>query len=153
MSRPRAIGFTLVELMVVVMIVGLLGSIAIPKFSTIRRQATATQMVGDFGVVRHAALSFYVDSGYFPKEAGSGAVPASLKKYLPTKYSFKKKQWTMDYENWTGKTSKAYKATGIVIGVSFTLQDSLLGKTAMSLMGNEPAVTVGKKYTFLISGF
>jgi type II secretory pathway pseudopilin PulG len=143
----------MVELMIVVMISGVLASVAIPKFTTARRRATATQLVGDFGVVRHATMSFYVDSGYFPKEAGSGAVPKGLVKYLPNKYTFKKKQWTMDYENWTGKTGKAFVASGIVIGISFTLQDSLLGMTAMDLMGNEPAVTVGKKYTFLISGF
>ena len=153
MSRRRAMGFTLVEVMVVVIIIGLLGSIAIPKFSAIRRQATATQIVGDYDVVRHATLSFYVDSGYFPKEAGAGSIPKGLVKYLPTKYTFKKKLWTIDYENWTGKTSKAYKSTGIVIGVSFTMQDTMLAQTAMILLGNEPAVTVGNKYSFLISGF
>lgn len=153
MTRRRALGFTMIELMVVVIIGGLLASLAIPKFTTVRRRATATQMVGDFGVVRHATMSFYVDSGYFPKEAGSGAVPKALVKYLPTKYTFKKKQWTMDYENWTGKTGKAYVASGVLIGISFTVSDAELGKTAMQLMGNEPAVTVGKKYTFLISGF
>ena len=150
MTRRDA-GFTLVELMVALLIVTCLASIAIPKFTEIRRRATATQIVGDFGVVRLAAMSFYVDSGYFPKEAGSGAVPPSLKKYLPTKYTFKKKQWTIDYENWTTSKNKAIQATGIAIGVSFTMTDTNLGRTAASLMGNPPTVTVGKKWTFLVA--
>ena len=150
MTRRVRIGFTILELLLTLIVVGLLSSIAVPKFREVRRRATATQLVGDFGVLRHATLSFYVDSGYFPKEAGSGSIPTGLKKYLPTKYSFKKGQWTMDYENWTGKTSKAFTSTGIVIGISFTVPDTMLGRTAMSLMGNEPAFTVGSKYTFLI---
>jgi prepilin-type N-terminal cleavage/methylation domain-containing protein len=153
MKRSRRVGFTIVELMVAVTIIGLLSSIAIPKFKDVRRKATATQIMGDFDVMRHATMSFYVDSGYFPKEAGSGTVPAGLKKYLPNKYSFKKPQWTMDYENWTSKTSKAYKSTGVIIGISFTVPDTGLGRTAMALVGNAPAFTVGSKYTFLISAF
>jgi prepilin-type N-terminal cleavage/methylation domain-containing protein len=153
MKRRRRIGFTMVELLMSITIVGLLSSIAVPKFREVRRRATATQIMGDFDVMRHATLSFYVDSGYFPKEAGSGSIPKGLVKYLPNKYSFKKKQWTMDYENWTGKTSKAYKATGIVIGISFTVPDTNLGRTAMALVGSAPAFTIGSKYTFLISAF
>ena len=151
MTRRRRIGFTMLELLLTLIIVGLLSTIAIPKFREVRRRATATQIVGDFGVLRHAAMSFYVDSGYFPKEAGSAVVPKGLKKYLPNKYTFKKKQWTMDYENWTGKTSKAYTSSGITIGISFTVPDTNLGRTAMSLMGNNPVFTVGSKYTFLIA--
>lgn len=153
MTRRRRVGFTMVELLMSMTIVGLLSSIAVPKFREVRRRATATQIMGDFDVMRHATLSFYVDSGYFPKEAGSGKMPAGLKKYLPNKFTFKKPQWTMDYENWTGKKSKAYKSTGIIIGISFTVPDTSLGRTAMALVGNAPAFTIGKKYTFLISAF
>jgi prepilin-type N-terminal cleavage/methylation domain-containing protein len=153
MMRRRRLGFTIIELLMTLTIVGLLSSIAVPKFRDVRRRATATQIMGDFDVIRHAALSFYVDSGYFPKEAGSGAIPRNLKKYLPTSYKMKKPQWTLDYENWTGKTGKRYVASGIVIGVSITTPDTALGRTAMKLIGNAPGFTLGNKYTFLISAF
>ncbi len=153
MNRPRRHGFTLVELMITVMIVGMLSAIAVPKFREVRRRATATQIMGDFDVMRHAALSFYVDSGYFPEAVGPGEIPPGLTKYLPTSFSFAKQQWTMNYENWAGVSSKMYESTGIVVGISFTTSDMNLGRPAMALIGNAPAFTVDDKYTFLISAF
>lgn len=139
--------------MMAVTIVGLLSAIAVPKFRDIRRRATAAQIMGDFDAMRYAALSFYVDSGYFPAEAGSGSIPRGLKNYLPFNYKMKKPQWTLDYENWETKTQSKYTKTGVVIGVSFTTSDKPLGQTAMKLIGNAPGFTVGSKYTFLISAF
>jgi type II secretory pathway pseudopilin PulG len=136
----------MVELLIVVTIVGILSSIAIPKFRAVKRRATATQIVGDFDVVRHAAMSFFVDSGYFPAEAGGGAVPQNLTAYLPTNFRFTKTDWMLDYENWPTTT------TVPIIGVSFTTRDRQLGATAMTLLGNSPSFTVGSKYTVVISG-
>jgi prepilin-type N-terminal cleavage/methylation domain-containing protein len=144
--------FTIIELLMVVTIIGLLSSIAVPKYREMRRRATAAQMMGDFDAMRHATLSFYVDSQYFPAEVGSNEIPPGLVNYLPTGYAMKKPQWTMDYENW-GTTGATYLQTGIVIGLSFYTDDTDLGRTAMRLIGNAPSFTVGTKYTFLISPF
>lgn len=152
MSARRRLGFTLIEILMSLTIVALLASIAVPKFRDIRRRATATQILGDYDVLRHAVLSFYVDSSYFPAEAGKGTTPQNLTKYLPTGFSMKKPQWTLDYENW-GAKAKMFK-TGVVIGVSFTTPgDPNLGRTAMKLFGNTPSYTIGSKYTLLISAF
>ena len=152
MTRRHRIGFTLVEILMSVTIVALLASIAVPKFRDIKRRATATQILGDFDALRHAVLSFYVDSQYFPKEQSSGKMPANLQPYLPNGFKMKKPQWTLDYENWAVKGSRVTK-TGIVVGVSFTTPDSSLGRTAMSLFGNVPNYTIGTRYTLLISAF
>lgn len=148
MIRRRP-GFTLVELLVVVSVIGVLASVALPKFLDVRRRAMATQLLGDFDVLRHAALSFYVDSGYYPPEAGSAAMPRNLRAYLPNGFSMARAQWTMDYENWP-LDRPLIKG---VIGVSFTTPDTRLGATAMRLAGNRPGFTVGQKYTFVISSF
>ena len=155
MSPQRRAGFTLIELLMCVTIVALLASLAVPKFRDVRRRATATQIMGDFDVIRHAALSFYVDSQYFPAEAGAGSIPPNLKKYLPEGFEMKKPEWQLDYENWGAKKSGpgGMVKGGIVIGLSFTTPDSNLGRTAMKLMGNTPGFTTGSKYTLLISAF
>ena len=149
----RRVGFTLVELMVVVIIIGMLSTIAVPKFKDVRRKATATQIMGDFDVIRHAALSFYVDSSYFPDQAGSGVIPPGLVRYLPNGFTFKNPQWTIAFENWTAVDSKEYLETGVAIGVSFTTPDTVIGRTAMALVGDTPAIMMGDKYIFLISAF
>ena len=151
--KRRRIGFTIIELIAVMTIVGALSAIAVPKFRQVQRRATATQILGDFDVVRLAAMSFYVDSGYFPAEANAGSVPRNLKPYLPNNFTFTKPQWTLDYENWELKTQPRFTKTGVVIGVSIKTKDAALGETAMQLVGNTPTFTVGTKYTFLISAF
>lgn len=144
MRRPRS-GLTFVELMVVVSVVGILAAIAVPKFRDLKRRATAAQIVGDFDVVRHAAMTFLTDSGYFPAEAGAGQVPASLASYLPTNFTMTREQWVMDYDK--------FELLGLqVVAVSFATPDQKLGQTAMSLLGHSTAFAFGGKYTVVISG-
>jgi prepilin-type N-terminal cleavage/methylation domain-containing protein len=138
-------GFTFVELMIVVTIVGILASIAIPKFRDLKRRATAAQILGDFDVVRHAAMTFLTDSGYFPPESGSGQASESMTAYLPTNFKMAKPEWTMDYDH--------FKILGMqIVAVSFTTPDAKLGQTAMKLMGHSTAFSFGGKYVVVISG-
>jgi prepilin-type N-terminal cleavage/methylation domain-containing protein len=151
-TNCRRSGFTLIELLISMTIIGILSAVAIPKFREVKRRATATQIVGDFDVVRVATMSFFVDSGYFPQETGSGQIPQNLNKYLPTNFKFAKSQWTLDYENWSSKKGAKYTKTGILVGVSVTTQDQNLGKTAAVMLGNSAQFTMGSKHTFMISG-
>lgn len=151
MTRRRRVGFTLAELMVSVTIIGLLSSIAIPKYRTIKRRAIATQIIGDFDVVRVAALSFFVDSGYFPDEANAGNVPANMGMYLPNTFEFKKPEWTLDYEQYVVKQSMKVSGQEI-IGIAAQTADKALGETAMALLGNGASVMINGKLTFIISG-
>jgi prepilin-type N-terminal cleavage/methylation domain-containing protein len=153
MNPRRRSGFTIIELLMTMTIVGLLSAVVVPKFTEMKRRAVATQILGDFGVMRHAAMTFYVDSGYFPRESPGGELPGNLSTYLPAGFSMQKEEWTMDYENWTLLTGTKFTNTGVAIGVSFVIPDEKLGHTAMRLVGNAPAFTVGSKYTFLISGY
>ena len=138
-------GFTFVELMIVVTIVGILSAIAIPKFRDLKRRATATQIVGDFDVVRHAAMTFLTDSGYFPPESGAGQVSHGMQSYLPTNFRMAKEQWTMDYDY--------VKFFGLqIVAVSFTTSDKQLGQAAMKLLGHSTTFSFGGKYSVVISG-
>lgn len=144
-------GFTFVELMISMTIVGLLGSIAVPKYRAIKRQALAAQVIGDFDVVRVAALSFFVDSGYFPKESASGKVPKGLGNYLPRTFQMKQPEWTLDYEYYYLKPSKKFAGKELV-GVSAKTADAALGETAMAMLGSGASVMINGKLTFFIAG-
>ena len=65
-KRDRQAGFTLIELMVVIVILGLLAGIVLPRFlgqsDTAKRQATRTQMA-----ILETALKMYkLDNGSYP---------------------------------------------------------------------------------------
>lgn len=65
--NPNLQGFTLVELLLVLVILGTLAAIVVPKFAGRTEQAriTAAQtQIANFGVVLDA---FEVDNGYYPK--------------------------------------------------------------------------------------
>ncbi|HNF58550.1 MAG TPA: type II secretion system protein [Elusimicrobiota bacterium] len=60
-------GFTLIELMLVVAIIGLLAAIAIPKFANLVVKSREAAMKGQLGAIRSALSIYYSDNeGFYP---------------------------------------------------------------------------------------
>jgi general secretion pathway protein G len=59
-------GFTLVELLVVIVIIAVLSAIAIPKFRDKRLTSQESAARADLKMIRSAAQRFFVDTGLFP---------------------------------------------------------------------------------------
>src|SRR5688572_31367292 len=60
-------GFTLIELMIVVAIIGILAAIAIPKFADLIRKSNEGASKGNLGAVRSALSIYYGDmEGVYP---------------------------------------------------------------------------------------
>lgn len=84
----RRSGFTFVEILIVIVILGILANLAVPTYRTIRVRAEAAHIVGDFHVVRVAAQSAYAESGTYPPNSGWGSVPRELTSHLPGGFEF-----------------------------------------------------------------
>jgi len=66
-ARKSMKGFTLIELMIVVAIIGILAAIAIPKFADLVTKSKEASVKGSLGTVRSAISIYYSDTeGVFP---------------------------------------------------------------------------------------
>ena len=67
MTKKNKKGFTLIELMIVVAIIGILAAIAIPKFAELIRKSSEGASKGNLGAVRSALSIYYGDmEGQYP---------------------------------------------------------------------------------------
>jgi type IV pilus assembly protein PilA len=63
MNHKSKKGFTLVEIMIVVVIIGLLAAMAIPAFQKVRQSSVEKTVVNDGRLIGHAAQQYFMDYG------------------------------------------------------------------------------------------
>lgn len=71
-------GFTLVEIMVVVVIIGLLAALAIPAFQRNQRATKNTRAANDFRIFAQAFEIYNTMNGTWPANTGPGVVPPDM---------------------------------------------------------------------------
>jgi len=81
-------GFTFIELLVTLIIVGILANIAIPMMQTMKTRANAARVLSDFDVIRQAAYDAYASHDSFPPTGNWGQVPPDMVQSLPNGFKF-----------------------------------------------------------------
>src|SRR6187455_1346132 len=83
MMKKSKKGFTLIELMIVVAIIGILAAIAIPKFADLVTKSKESAVKGSLGSVRSALSIYYSDTeGVFPSTGSLATALTAGSKYL-----------------------------------------------------------------------
>ncbi|MFY7697727.1 MAG: type II secretion system major pseudopilin GspG [Legionella sp.] len=102
MTKPR--GFSLIEIMVVVVILGILASIVVPRILTRPDEARAVKAKQDVLTIENALDLYKLDNGHYPttdqgllalvEKPTSNPIPRDWKPYLK---SLPKDPWDRDY--------------------------------------------------------
>jgi prepilin-type N-terminal cleavage/methylation domain-containing protein len=87
-TPKRASAFTLVEIMIAVVIIGLLAAMAVAAFVRIRERSLSTRMANDFRQYAAAFEHYALESGSWPAATTiPGEIPLNMGPYLPATYS------------------------------------------------------------------
>lgn len=64
-SAPK--GFTIVELLIVIVVIAILASISVVAYNGIQQRARDSQRFSDFSLMQKALTMYYADNGAYPK--------------------------------------------------------------------------------------
>lgn len=109
MLRPVVFGFTLVETMIVVVIVGVLASVAIPAFLRVKERSYASRIANDLRVFSTEFEVYRMEFGVWPDDCRHGEVPPELANELQ---KFAQPAVTKDIWDWENR------AVGVIAGIS-----------------------------------
>lgn len=109
-------GFTLVEIMIVVMIVGLLAAIAMPGFSKAREITQMTAAINDLRVFAGAFEMYSMENGAWPADRNPGQFPPEMEEYMD-RDSFTSRTPIGGQYDWDPPESSS-KPSGVRVGVS-----------------------------------
>ena len=80
--NPHSSGFTLVEIMIVVAIIGVLAAIAIPAFEKARTNSQNAAFMNDLRIIEGAINTCIIDRKGYPADVYEKIIPPELAPYL-----------------------------------------------------------------------
>jgi len=150
--RRRRGGFTFIEVLTVMIVMGILATLAILRYIDLRDRATASGMASELNGIRLAAYNYWADHDQWPAESAPGVVPAGLAPYLPRNFSFARPRYTIDWENFVPADGSAGGGNGVMqVGLTVTSSSTgLIHALVLTAAGGAPFFVVGNTLTYVI---
>jgi prepilin-type N-terminal cleavage/methylation domain-containing protein len=143
-------GFTLVELLTVLIVMGVLASIAILKYIDLKDQARTAKINSEFAVVRIADMGYWAETNTHASETGPGVVPPELVQFLPHGFSFDHtaEGYILDYDNFGAASGGGYQ-----VGITVTATNDHMSAVLERIFGHQyPFFRVGNALTYILVG-
>lgn len=147
----RRAGFTLVELLLTMAVIGILAQIAIPNYKGLTIKARAVDVVADMEVVEQAARGYQGDRHSWPPESPPGVVPAGMGPFLPDGFVFAGEDFTLDWENLAVPGGlPGDPSTTRILGIGVQTGNASLAQALVEVFGENGWFVVGDTYIRII---
>ncbi len=146
MIRRRR-GFTFVELLIVIIVLGLLASLGVMRYLDLKYRALAASATSDMESVRLAAYGAMSNDADWPPEQPSGVVPPEMVPMLGSNFSFNRPEYQLDWEN------LGAGGGGMQVGMTVTSNNQRFMRALTQIVANKgPFIMVGNQLTLVIVG-
>lgn len=110
-------GFTLVEIMIVVVLIGLLATLAYPAIQRAQETTQNSRIINDFRIFANAFSYYSMEHGVYPPDGGFDPVPTGMDNYLPSSWLTPPAggQWLWDQNDWGVTAAVSYHNSSIPV--------------------------------------
>ncbi len=144
-------GFTLIEIIITVVILGILAGLAAPSLHDAVVKADAAHVLSDFQVIRVAVMEYHAENDVYPKTRGQGRVPPELVSFLPDGFDFEYKSARYRWRRWSLPNGLPRNSRQTVLmGVEIRTTDPDLLAAIKNMMGSRTAYGSSKQVTLVI---
>jgi prepilin-type N-terminal cleavage/methylation domain-containing protein len=141
MRRRDRKGFTIVELLTVMLIIGILASMAMLRYMDLTNEALAGKVGQEMQQIRIAAIAYYAEQEVFPPSAAAGMRPLELDPLLSDATQFSNPAYTLEWVN------QAEDLVGVVVR---STRAGLANKLRQRLVYGNPYIPLGSDVMYII---
>ena len=134
-------GFTLIELITVVVILGLLAGMATMRYFSLENDALAAKVAAEMQEVRLAGINYFSEHEVWPASASAGTAPVEIEPLLSGATQFTTPNYTYEWVN------NGSDLIGVIVRSS---RSGLTQKLVQRLVYGSPFVAYGSDVMYII---
>jgi prepilin-type N-terminal cleavage/methylation domain-containing protein len=131
-------GFTLIEILIVVGIIGILATFLLPNIVQAHYKARASKIVSDLRIIRDSCLRYHIEKNSWPRSRTWGRIPPELVSYVPPGTQFDIPGWdvSLAFTNYKNKSDAWIRQRGYSVVIRTRIQNIMLANKVNSMAPN-----------------